>query len=1573
MNATMIKGERSKLLAVAVVIAMVACALVAFMPSSNADAPEADTEVNSLPELQTALTNPDYDVIEVGSAITLDETVQLDLNNKTIIVPYNHIGSIYLNGGSLSNGTVYGNAGNIVNVVSGSIASIKFQDFNIAINNNINSLGELNITGCYFNAKDDGTSCNAIYLNLDTDTADVTIKGCEFTGTYIENNLNLAMYDGFDQTKVTVIDSDLSINVYGPQVVDSETQLVIGTNLDIDDLSVISNINMTQVGASTGNPQGTAPTISVPNDETLSVGSITGSGSVSANPESVECDSIEIPIIDSGTGNTIVSTYEALVAAINSDADMIVLTDNIGEEGDLVEGDIALGSKTLDLNGNQLSLGTFGITLDAGTITNGTITKTGGSSSNGIAVNVSGNSTIDGVKFVMTASEEGYMPFALSFSSGESIITKCSFTANGERFAVMQENFGTAGGTVTIKDSSFDNGIVVIKEYGKVDIQNSGDVIISVGLYGGDTGITVPMNKDTFTYSGTTNITETVIGWDPCTLGPDATYQGDITLAVDGNYDLGMITTGAVEIDHQTNVLNIRSGNVTATGGDGIYLLTIGENGTFTAGESGFSVYQISAQNPDQIIGNIYVGDGGVQLPSTSGKPTADNFYVAFNTKQCYNGDSQIPDISVYGPSNIVGQVTILTDMEQFALTNVSDGSKDVRITVSFSYTINGVVQGDDGQGVGTQVTLRFSWSLAPAEPTLEITVPEWNYGDEDKSATAEAIGVDGLPLDGGTYDYVYMQNGVEVDPDKLEVGSATVYVTYTPEESNTNYTTVTDSKNFTVGNAKLDISVDTPNQNGWFDENNEEYGQVSDYVGNDFSVVEIDATSENPNPEFDYELKGTVIYVHDCPIYGEGMNNGYYIVLNIINDENFDVPYQVFVNDNGRTTGNTIDVGSELIWIYVEDLSDSISIKFTADGFDELEYKFDVSELYRNTTAGYAADQQAAINGMIAAGIGSDATTSTVSPETMWIAFDPRGETAPIGYAYYGNYVENGKLVTPDEDALINTETLSDSGRWFFAFAGETSVKDDIEVDPLPGVYTIVIERADGTVLTYDTVAIVDAVVKDAGFDMLPDDILAAITAAGGSVNGDGTEDISPNTMWMVWDSYGYSNGYTANGSVIFDGKKIWGQDGMSCSDKTHTWYFSFGTNPSLGNIGVDIQMGTYTLKIEIVDAEGEVVKTITEDVTVDAQDSKVSFLDPADLSDLGITAMDIQTTVDFSEFTIAGDDATRTATVDVNAHLFYFTNFTGFWGDDASKYPGYYVAFNINDTGFDWTDAKVVITGTQTKECYEGSQWGIFGGTLVLYLGTNADDPTTYTISVDYDNEGTFYRNVTYTLNFTVEPAEVVYNLILSEEESGVEADYVYPDGILSVITGERFYTIHNGPNGNYSTAYWMPSTYTDGTWAPITDENKRISADTLIDLAYYDALDGVVDYTVKLYVVYEEKGATGGSAATSYDIDAVINDDGTISISAVNNNGEQNASAYFVYKIVFRSSTPGSEGFPVDKIEYTGYSGSGLVNGGPCEDSVTITPDIDIQDGWNVDVTLITLNGTIEVFYGTTTTTA
>ena len=870
MNATIMKGERSKLLAVAVVFAMFACALVAFMPTSDAvDAPEPDTTVADLEDLQSALEIEGYDVIEVSGGITLDETTKLDLNEKTIIVPYNGLGSIYLNGGSLSNGTIYGNGGNIVNVVSGTISSVTFQDFNIAVSNNILCLGVLNVSGCKFVVADGEESCNAIYLNLDTDTADVTITGCEFTGKYTENNLNLAMYDGFDNTKVTVNNSNVSINVYGPQGTDSETQMVIGENLVLGEGTTVSNINMTQVGASSGSPQGTAPAISVPAGSQLEVETITGSGTISAEDVgSVIYEESDVPVIDATTGAFTVTTFDEFKAALSNgasksitlDAD-ITFTENLINQG--------IVGKTIDLNGNSIILGTYEFHVTDSIIGNGKITSEGGTVNQ--LISVYGNTAFDNVDFYMGADSEGDIrPFILLLQYGANVnISSCSFDAETDGYfgAVQASDNNGINNSTVIKDCTTNNGIVVYKnspnEKGKstMSIESTQDVILSLTGNTDMSGITVDSDS---------SVAKTILGFDASTSNNGNAAVKDMTVTVTKDFDFGVMHIAEGGDTNKKLEIVVNGGNATAEGGEGVDKLTIGEKGTFTAGENGFSVYQISAQNPDQIIGHVYVGDGGVQLPSTSGKPTADNFYVAFNTKQCYNGDSQIPDISVYGPSNIVGQVTILTDMEQFALTDVSEGTMDVRITVSFSYTINGVVQegettAEGGQGVGTQVTLRFSWSLAPAEPTLEITVPEWYFGDEDKAASAVANGVDGQPLDGGVYDYIYMQNGVEVDPDKLGVGSATVYVTYTPDETNTNYTAVTDYKTFTVGNAQLDISVETPSQNGWFDENVPAYGQVSDYVGPDFSVTEIVPTAENPEPDFDYAGE-TVYFMGPCP-----------------------------------------------------------------------------------------------------------------------------------------------------------------------------------------------------------------------------------------------------------------------------------------------------------------------------------------------------------------------------------------------------------------------------------------------------------------------------------------------------------------------------------------------------------------------------------------------------------------------------------------------------------------------------------------------------------------------------------
>ena len=77
MNATMIKGERSKLLAVAVIIAMVACALVAFMPTSDAADESGYDDIT--PDDFLALAEEGVITLEQSYNVTGPVTVSSDL------------------------------------------------------------------------------------------------------------------------------------------------------------------------------------------------------------------------------------------------------------------------------------------------------------------------------------------------------------------------------------------------------------------------------------------------------------------------------------------------------------------------------------------------------------------------------------------------------------------------------------------------------------------------------------------------------------------------------------------------------------------------------------------------------------------------------------------------------------------------------------------------------------------------------------------------------------------------------------------------------------------------------------------------------------------------------------------------------------------------------------------------------------------------------------------------------------------------------------------------------------------------------------------------------------------------------------------------------------------------------------------------------------------------------------------------------------------------------------------------------------------------------------------------------
>ena len=1491
---------------------------------------------------------------------------------------------------------------------------------------------DINITGCTFGAYDGSkTSASAIYAVLSGGYT-ITVSDNTFNGTYREGMINVDS-EPIHTTKLVVSGDGISMNVFA-----ENSDISVGSDVDVSDAK------LTNVNIGSGN-------LVVPDEQTLKADTITGVGQIVGKAENIIAD-VDVPIVDSGSGSVSVATFDAFKSALAGGNKTITLIDDIVFTENLNGADI--DGVTIDLNQKKIELGEFGLSISDSTIKNGTITKTGGSSSNGVAVNVSTGS-IENMEFIMTESEEGYMPFALSFSSGDSTIVGSKFTANGERFAVMQENFDTADGTVTIKGSSFDNGIVVIKEYGKVDIQNSGDVIISVGLYGRDTGITVPLNKDTFTYSGNTNITETVIGWDPCTLGPGATYQGDITLEVSGDYDLGMITTGAVETDHRTNVLNIKSGNVTADGGY-VHTLDIDEGASFDSTEM-MNVELLTMHDASQIPDNVYPAVVDVTTSTGERRPVASDFAVIQYTPTYYTGKATDALYYIARPSNVnVSVVTILDSGDDIKQTKVGDYTTYMRLSITYTFGTGEEVSQDT-----TTVTLTFNWSILPAESVLEFDRDEVAIDTEDSTqitVSGDVTGTDGdYSIDVAVDPKIFDENGRLVDategytltvngdsativngritlPVDSLTGTTPVTIVYDADGNGTNYAETTYTINFGELEATLAATIDVIDQDeyGIWELEGETDKALTDFYDPQKDPIVFGAPVLQTDGSYIIAVTGTLQYMESFPFYGTEDTFGWYLPLYIQLPGGFDWS-EAKVKITNATTGITSERGpygvsaddpfADILCVFMDigKKGTTVTIEFTFNdnSYSIPKYVLDLSGLEFETVSGYMDNGKAA--GDNATETLNGITVDNVVGQTMWM-IDNSGKyydkTLTYG-VWYGDTLSDTLSDTVDQDAIDDAVYVENGGNytmWYFSFVDgvleyQQNVKGNADYVAQPGLYTMKSWYVDtetdeivvvGTAQAYKTGA------NLTGFESYEVTAENEISkdleglADSGFTDAVAPSDMRDRTLWMSYFQYGYDSGdYKLVGTLSYGGSVIFTDDKMNDADGNRLFYLSF--DDQLAKAGVEAKTGTYTMTVTAYAADDEDLSnplSIIASATVDieAEDSTVSF-DATEATDIwGTPVSMIQTGIRFSV-----DDTTDT-TIHAYGSVYYLDSFEAYWGADDDK-PGYYIAFDIASIadlgGFLWDDAvvtmpdgdaiKIATVGggevSFTVDGHDGEYVYAKGldGTFIMYLGdVESFSGISFEMTVDFDGNVTddtgknynapFYDSVTYTIDVSnLEPAEPSYNLILSELMNGKTDEYVYENGELVIVPDSQWFTVHNGPNGNYATAYWMPSTYTDGTWAPITDENKRISADTLIDLAYYDALDGVVDYTVKLYVVYEEKGATGGSAATSYDINAVINDDGTISISAVNNNGEQNASAYFVYKIVFRSSTPGSEGFPVDKIEYTDYFGSGLVNGGPCKDSVTITPDIKIQDGWNVDVTLITLNGTIEVFYGTTTTTA
>ncbi len=311
MNATIMKGERSKLLAVVAVMAMVACALVAFMPS-------ADAESNVLPAANDNNTIKLVEDTVLTEPITLTSDQTLDLAGFNLTVP-----TINVNGARITDSTYTSGETSTISVTTAITISADSQISNVTIDSAAAMATAIGygVSATYTNVSFTGDDCyTAIYFCVGATDSEVEVNGGDLNGKLINYDTNAATSGG----KVTVSGaSDVSLGILN----NSNTAQVFtyGTTFDIDENTTIDTIMV-------GHEQCTTNvTLSVPADETISCVELTGPGIIyTPNPINIVSEKpSDVTIIESAGNVITVNNYTDLITAIDGTYATIVIDGNI--------------------------------------------------------------------------------------------------------------------------------------------------------------------------------------------------------------------------------------------------------------------------------------------------------------------------------------------------------------------------------------------------------------------------------------------------------------------------------------------------------------------------------------------------------------------------------------------------------------------------------------------------------------------------------------------------------------------------------------------------------------------------------------------------------------------------------------------------------------------------------------------------------------------------------------------------------------------------------------------------------------------------------------------------------------------------------------------------------------------------------------------------------------------------------------------------------------------------------------------------------------------------------------------
>ena len=1430
MNATIMKGERSKLLAVAVVIAMVACALVAFVPSSDA----ADGPVDA------ADSYPYTDGFEYTGERT---------------------------------------------VVGDDVIMVYPQAYDAAMLAGMNDDFPRFIGALY--RADDGATVSSI-----------TYNGVEYTwntqGTLKGSN----WVDAEGKTLVAAVASELGNNITSMISTGGSITLTLGL---VDGTSIIMTYTVSAPVASIGETYyGTLPAAveAVKDGQTITLNKNAAdeNGVIQGNGVKFETNNYTITLDFNGltydiNGTTVGST------GTETNGFQLLKDNNVT----LKNGTITSTSPTAWIilqNYCNLTLDDFTVDASnnpkityASSNNNGSVTYSGETniiaSEGNVAFDVCGFSSYPGV--VVTIADD--------FTGSIDGKVEVTYDASNPSTGTMNLNINA---DVTLDTLVINNGTVTIAEDVTVTaetvtvgsdavLSNSGSIIGDVKNNGyvitnPDSGVAEAGSFDALLNAiADTNVkTIYLVGDEPFVANTWITSEAGRNLTIDLNgrtLDMGTYPMNLAGIK-----LIVSSGSTFSTDDRIGYVenMTTQEGSYVDLIDAKLFKGMAGSGTTDANVKFATFGDGTIvpiKLPMgeivdytvfhTINNGVTIQFGIAFGLE--YNGENQagplgetIPvasldnnyDTSSGNASGYIYELGYDVDVANNKYGKVIDADTEYGVNISFNMgsTTNPALS-------ITLTNVRATVFMSPTDPTVSVDIEDWTIGEYDDETNAIVPSYTGVTIDGVAYDFddfTYAGGEVEYkfftkndetytlldvtpeDYSELEVGTYYVKAYFTAVK---NYNAAESGYvEFKVTEAQLDMGISAVDGDTIVDING-----VGDKPVSYYQDIKIESVTD-PEANCQYKISGTLNYVTGNTIYGGEQQSGYYLVFNITNGQDFEVPYYFTVNDDERGYGNTVDPGSELMIVWIPDVTDldNLQITFELKNYEPKTITICVSELYRNTVSGYAAAETDAENQMIGNGILTDAEKDDVGAMTMWMAFDTKGAATAQAYLYYGD----------SEDAIYSQkmENPAPTGRWYFSFdpANGSYIGLNSTINPCleafnaykeansnaaPGAYTmeIVLYDADGAEIeTVTSVAYIEGMV-DNGFEYFGDDAETGIKDAykDSEYVFDKT-DVDDKTLWFTWyQGQEYDDiTITVTKDGVDDITYLEPKEGVyDLKAGLHTFYASF--NNQLSAFAED-PLGTYTVTVK---AGTEVIAS--EDVTVKeaASDYIIGELTEEYLGKAPQEYMDI----------VFGDLAEGKYTI--TGEVFYLDAWDAYWtGNDNA---GYYIGIVITDAEGNPIDSKYWDNATgsvdnpnntkieQPKVYAAGEMDGVF----VLYLGDDKTDLATLkdiTVSIDLDGNGPFLTATEYTLVLDITEGIHTYTVTYIDEEYGT--------------TG---YKVTEYIAGNILTLPVVPDTTKEALGWDVDGTGVLYKCGTRIDLSQ---LDTDKDYTVTFYAKYGP--STGGS---------------------------------------------------------------------------------------------------------------